>query len=212
MRKKFSTIVADPPWNYGTGAIKGSINLENHYSTLSVEQICSIDVSSVAADNAHLYLWTTNAFMVEAHAIAESWGFTPKTILTWVKTKKKNPAEPSMRCGYWYRGATEHMLFCVKGRLRLKGKQCRPTAYLSQRLPHSVKPEWSYQLIEEQSFGPYLEMFSRRKRVGWCHWGNEVVSDVEMKGIPPSRVITPQTSPRTAQNAPYSISRVECGG
>src|SRR6266404_4096930 len=97
----FRTIYADPPWPYtspravvgngGRGAdggkaasiIQASVN--DHYKVMTLDEIKTLPVASSAAKNAHLYLWTTNAFMVEAHAIARAWGFTPKTILTWGK-------------------------------------------------------------------------------------------------------------------------------
>ena len=41
---------------------------------------------------------------------------------------------------------------------------------------HSVKPDFFYDLIEEQSPGPYLELFARRPRAGWDQWGNQIDS------------------------------------
>ena len=135
-------------------------------------------VKDIAADAAHLYLWTTNAFMVEAHEVARAWGFEPKTILTWVKLKLDRP-EVSMKTGYWYRSATEHIVFGVRGSQRLLGPAV-PTAFLLPRLPHSEKPEFFYKLIEEQSPGPYLELFARRLRPGWDSWGNEIESTIRL--------------------------------
>jgi len=81
---------------------------------MTLEEIKRLRVNDIAAADAHLYLWTTNAFMVESHEVARAWGFTPKTILTWVKVKHDR-AEVSMRAGYWYRSATEHIVFGVRG-------------------------------------------------------------------------------------------------
>jgi N6-adenosine-specific RNA methylase IME4 len=114
--------------------------------------------------------------MVEAHELARSWGFSPKTIITWVKVKADGT--PSMKTGYYYRGATEHMLFCVKGSLKLMGPAA-PTVLLSPRLGHSIKPDCSFAMIEAQSPGPYLEIFARRRRDGWDRFGNEVESNVD---------------------------------
>ena len=80
-----------------------------------------------------------------------------------------------MKTGYYFRSATEHLLFAVRGILRLAGP-CRPTAYLLPRQPHSVKPDFFYDLIEEQSPGPCLELFARRPRAGWSQWGNQIES------------------------------------
>ena len=130
------------------------------------------------ADDAHLYLWTTNAFLVEAHEIAKAWGFRPVTVCTWVKSKPDGT--PSMKTGYYFRGATEHFLFCVRGSLRLQTAKAYPTAFLWPRTKHSVKPDQFYDLVDECSPAPRVELFARRKRLGWDAWGDEVESDVEL--------------------------------
>lgn len=149
----------------------------SRYGSLSCEEMERFALP--VEDDAHLYLWTTNAFMVEAHALARAWGFVPKTILTW--TKIRRDGRPSMKMGHYYRGATEHCVFAVRGRLKLRGPAA-PTAFLTGRLPHSQKPDVFYRTVREQSPGPYLEMFARRPRAGWSVWGNEVASDVAIGG------------------------------
>jgi N6-adenosine-specific RNA methylase IME4 len=190
--KKYPTIVADPPWKYDSdtqgadgprsGAIVRTVKrdgslangVRDHtYDRLSVAEIAALPIGEMAEKNAHLYLWTTNQFMVEAHDIARAWGFKPKTICTWVKTHQKDRDRVSMKTGYYFRGATEHFLFCVRGSLRLQVSEGLPTAYLWPRLPHSVKPEAFYDLVEKASPGPFLELFARRNRLGWHTWGNE---------------------------------------
>jgi N6-adenosine-specific RNA methylase IME4 len=182
----YRTIVADPPWPYAdagrngeggralVGSIKRdgnpSINVATAYEPMSIADLCALQPS--AAPDAHLYLWTTNAFMVEAHEVARAWGFAPKTILTWVKVQANG--EVSRKTGYYFRGATEHALFCVRGSQRLCTREALPTAYLWPRAPHSVKPDAFYDLVELASPGPYLELFARRARMGdWHYWGDE---------------------------------------
>jgi N6-adenosine-specific RNA methylase IME4 len=46
------------------------------YPTLSLEEIRAFPIGDYAADDAHLYLWTTDRFLPGAFAIVESWGFT----------------------------------------------------------------------------------------------------------------------------------------
>ena len=145
---------------------------------MNMKQLYAVDFE--AEDDAHLYLWTTNAFMVEAHDLARAWGFKQKTVLTWTKTYQNNPAQVSMKTGYYFRGATEHCLFCVRGSLKLQTAEALPTAYLWPRLPHSVKPDAFYDLVEKASPGPYLELFARRARFGWDYWGNESLQTVEL--------------------------------
>jgi N6-adenosine-specific RNA methylase IME4 len=137
---------------------------------MTIQEICG--VAPPAEDDAHLYLWTTNRFMGDAYEVARAWGFEPKTILTWTKTHQNDPARVSMKVGYYFRGATEHCLFGVRGSLRTLLDNL-PTGYLWPRLPHSVKPDAFYDLVEQASPGPYVELFARRARFGWDYWGDE---------------------------------------
>ena len=91
-------------------------------------------------------------------------------MLTWVKMK--DDGQPSMKTGYYFRGATEHCLFCVRGRCDCKAL-AMPTV-LYRRLPHSVKPGRFMDMVEEHFRpAPRLEIFARsggpllRKRDGW---------------------------------------------
>ncbi len=143
---------------------------------MSVADIC--DLEPPAEDDAHLYLWTTNAFMDEAHDVAWMWGFDTKTILTYGKVQPDG--RPSMKTGYYFRGATEHVLFAVRGSLPLQTSEALPTLWLWPRLPHSVKPDAFYDLVEKASPGPYLELFARSQRLGWDTWGNEALNHIEI--------------------------------
>lgn len=187
---RFATIVADPPWPYRDqdgprvsqkirpltwNGTSGSVSSHNRYGSMSIESICSL--CPPFEKQSHLYLWTTNSFMVEAHQVARAWGFEPKTILTWVKIK--GDGTPSMKAGWHFRSATEHILFATRGR-RVWPGLIRPTAYLLPREKHSKKPDFFYRLAEECSPAPRLEMFARSTRDGWSVWGNEVASSVQL--------------------------------
>lgn len=180
----FVTVVADPPWQYrdklrmgvrddGTPQ-RGHRGAESHYDCLTLEAIAAMgdpQDGSIAgfpiAPHAHLYLWTTNAFMREAHGIAEAWGFTPRTILTWVKT--------SIGMGFYFRNTTEHVIFAVRGSLRCRHKD-QSTDFAAPRAQHSQKPDIFYSIVERMSPGPYLDLFARRERAGWVSWGDQLAS------------------------------------
>jgi N6-adenosine-specific RNA methylase IME4 len=193
----FHTIVADPPWDYGNqnlgrrynGAgeiIMHGTGSEDSYERMSVDDLAALPVGRMAAKDAHLYLWMTNTFIEDAYRIARAWGFRPIVPITWVKLREDGGI--SRKAGYYFRGATEHVLFCVRGSLRLQVREAIATAFmtdeglaiLGRRLPHSVKPDEFYELVEKASPGPRLELFSRRARPGWDVWGNEVESTVTL--------------------------------
>ena len=163
----FGTIYADPPWLYGNQGTRGST--ENHYGGLTVEEIAALPVRQRAAENAHLHLWTTNAFLFESRTIMEAWGFTYKSCFVWVK--------PQMGMGNYWRVSHEFLLFGIRGNAPF-GDRGLMSWLEAERGKHSAKPDQVRSLIERASPGPYLELFGRRAVHGWAVWGNEVERDL----------------------------------
>lgn len=65
---KFGTVYADPPWPYSNTAARGAA--EKHYRTMTMDAICAEPVRQLVAEQAHLHLWTTNAFLREAFDVS----------------------------------------------------------------------------------------------------------------------------------------------
>lgn len=162
---KFSTIYADPPWPYKNTAARGAA--ENHYSTLSLEAIRSEPIQELAADQAHLHLWTTNAFLRSAFDVIRAWGFRYKSCLIWIK--------PQLGMGNYWRVSHEYLLWGVRGNLPFRDRTCR-SWLLTPRTTHSRKPFAFRALIERVSPGPYLELYGREEQpnTGWTIYGNQV--------------------------------------
>ena len=138
----------------------------SNYGVLTLDEIAAIPVGDWAADEgAHLYLWTTNQFMVEAHDLMEAWGFKQKTILTWVKSR--------LGMGTYFRKNTEHVLFGARPKSPVLRKDCR-TAFEGAQGRHSEKPAAFYDMVQTMSPGPYLDVFARKLRFHWDAWGDEV--------------------------------------
>ncbi len=164
---KFGTVYADPAWKYGNQATRAST--DNHYTTMTVDEICELPVSQIVADDAHLHLWTTNAFLFDAKRVIEAWGFEYKSCFVWVK--------PQMGIGNYWRVSHEFLLFGVRGDTS-KGAKFRSRSLMSwgefSRARHSAKPEQVRHMIEDASPGPYIELFSRQAVHGWSAWGNQI--------------------------------------
>lgn len=170
--KKYRTILVDPPWDVQQ---KGERGAERHYPLMTLEQIAAMPVSDVAEDNAHLWLWVTNATIRPGYDIAEAWGFTVRSPLTWIKFR--------LGLGTYLRNSTEHLLFATRGTAPVEYRS-QPTWINAPVQDHSHKPEEQYALIERVSPGPFLELFARRRQPGWDAWGNEIDSDVTLPGYP----------------------------
>lgn len=169
---RFKTIVADPPWQLkAPGATK--VDPRKHYDVMPMGAICGLrdEVLRHAEDDAHLWLWTINTFMEEGHDVVRAWGFRPITIVTWCKRP------PGV--GSYLRNNTEHCILASRGKPMTPEHKPLSTWYVWPRSGHSVKPEAFYDLVEQVSPGPYLEMFSRRARLGWSTWGNQALEHGE---------------------------------
>ncbi|RDT47812.1 DNA methyltransferase, partial [Escherichia coli] len=81
----YSLIYADPPWQYGNNASNGAA--KDHYDTMSMANLKRLPVWALAEENAVLAMWYTGTHNREAIELAESWGFTVRTMkgFTWVK-------------------------------------------------------------------------------------------------------------------------------
>jgi N6-adenosine-specific RNA methylase IME4 len=132
-------------------------------------------VADIAADDAVLFLWTTNAHMREAFAVAEPWGFRYRTMLTWAKGRwAPEGFRVHMGVGDWLRGATEHALLCLRGQPKPIRDDVSTVLY-APRSRHSAKPQAFYDLAESMSPGPYCELFGRgMARLGWKALGDQV--------------------------------------
>lgn len=162
----YRTIVVDPPWPERGGGGRGA---DVHYDLLPVtrmaEVISGADLWRPSLDGCHLYLWATNTHLPAAINLVADLGFRYVTCLTWAKQ--------TIGLGQYFRGQTEHVLFAVLGSLPIEPAARLSTLISARRSAHSAKPDRFYEIVEQVSPGPRLEMFARRRRVGWDVWGFE---------------------------------------
>jgi N6-adenosine-specific RNA methylase IME4 len=175
-RRRFATILADPPWQFinRTGKIAPEHGRLARYPTLTVGEIAALPVEKVAAPTAHLYLWCPNALLPDGLAVMKAWGFTYKSNIVWHKVRKDGGSD-GRGVGFYFRNVTELMLFGVRGKnARTLAPGRRQVNLLATRKrEHSRKPDEQYAIIEACSPGPFLELFARGTRKGWATWGNQ---------------------------------------
>ncbi len=175
MKEVFGTILADPPWQFinRTGKMAPEHKRLHRYNTMSLEDICTLPIQSLASEKSHLYLWVPNALVAQGLKVMAAWGFTYKTNLVWYKIRKDGGPD-GRGVGFYFRNVTELVLFGTMGKLRTLSPGRRMVNLVSTRKwEHSRKPEEIYSLIEKCSPGPYLELFARHSRLGWKQWGEE---------------------------------------
>ena len=165
---KHHTLVVDPPWKVTKIAREDRSNqAEFGYSMMDEDEIRQWGTDILvpaAADDSHLYLWTTHKYLPLAIELAGDWGFKYKCLLTWVKNVGMTP--------FSWMYSTEHVVFAKRGSLDLKvnGKRLDFSAKVRG---HSVKPDEFYDLVCKVSPGPRIDFFARGKHDGFESWGDE---------------------------------------
>lgn len=182
--KKYKIIYADPPWQYKVYSEKGKgRSAENHYPTMSIEDICKLPIKDLADEDCVLFIWMTFPTLKEGFKVIEEWGFKYKTVaFVWVKQNKKTPSL-FWGLGFWTRANAE---ICI---LATKGKPKRISAKVHQVIispieEHSKKPdETRKRIVELIGDVPKIELFARQKVANWDSWGNEIENDIDMNKI-----------------------------
>lgn len=178
--KKYSIIYADPPWEYrqkgGTKKLRGMAN--QHYQTMSTDEISSLPIENIKTDDAICFLWAVFPNIDQALNVMKSWGFEYKTAaFVWVKKNKKS------NTNFWGMGAytRANAEVCLLGvSKKTKAKQMVISHSVHQIIEskiekHSKKPDVVREKITELLGDvPRIELFARQYAEGWDCWGNEV--------------------------------------
>ena len=183
--QRYSTILADPPWQFQnrTGKMAPEHKRLLRYPTMELAEIMDLPVPRLAAAKSHLYLWVPNALLQEGLRVMAAWGFTYKSNLVWHKVRKDGGSD-GRGVGFYFRNVTELILFGVRGSMRtLQPGRRQVNLVATRKREHSRKPDELYELIENCSPGPYLELFARFRRSGWDQWGNEDVEKNSFHGV-----------------------------
>jgi N6-adenosine-specific RNA methylase IME4 len=168
-KKKFAVIYADPPYQFEfTESQRRAV--ENHYHTMTFEELKNLPVPGIAGEDCVLFLWTPGCKLLEAASLLSSWGFCYRTHAIWVKDR--------IGMGYFFRAQHEVLLVGVKGAPPVPAESKRPSSVIrAKRRGHSQKPEKVYKLIEQMyPEVEKIELFARptNHRPGWTYWGNQV--------------------------------------
>jgi N6-adenosine-specific RNA methylase IME4 len=198
---KFRVILCDMPVRYndtraglgagddaGVGAFTAA---EDHYPTMSMEELAALDVKSLAADDCVLLCWATFPLLPDTLEVVKAWGFTYKTAFVWEKGRGS--------FGHYHKCEAELLLICTRG-------SCTPDSDVRenqiQRFPrgaHSRKPEAFRALIDRLwPHGPRIELFARGAvPPHWTAWGAEAVLRKVARKPPRDTEISPRTGRRS---------------
>lgn len=174
--KKFAIIYADPPWSFynDSDALPDCTTVKGMrrppYPVMSSQSILS-------AENALLFIWTTDYHLERCIGVINAWGFTYKTVgFVWAKQNKQGNQVCFMGA-YTMKRGVELCLLGTKGKLAHKlVKSHKVKSYIaSPRQKHSKKPdEIRNRIVSLCGDVSRLELFAGRKIEGWNCIGYEV--------------------------------------
>ena len=166
-KTKYRVVYADPPWRYGNKLVDGYGAAENHYPTMSIDELCALPVADITDKNAVLFLWTTSPLLEECFDVIRAWGFKYKTSFVWDKVRHN--------MGHYNSVRHEFLLVCTKGSCTPDvGKLFDSVVVCERSDTHSEKPEVFRSMIDTlYTHGNKLELFARKKTDGWTVWGNQ---------------------------------------
>ncbi len=186
--KKYEIIYADPPWSYYNDktvtpdctTVKGV--RRPPYPVMSSSDIKKLPIKEITAENAFLFIWTTDYHLDKCMEVIKEWGFTYKTIgFSWQKLNK-NGSPVCFTGAYTLKSGIEICLLATKGNTKGWVKDRKVRALISaERKKHSEKPnEVRERIVKLLGDRPRIELFARNNFQGWDVFGNQVENSIDL--------------------------------
>lgn len=170
MTEPARVILSDPPWAFQDQLPGKGRGASKFYACMPTADIMRHPLPTIA-DDAMLLLWRVASMQQDALDVVRAWGFVLKSEVVWRKTTAAG--HPSFGMGRYVRNAHEVCLVATRGRFRVRDRAVVST-FAAPVQEHSRKPDEIYEVAERLSAGPYVELFSRRRRDGWIQFGDQL--------------------------------------
>lgn len=166
---KYGVIVIDPPWpmqKIERDVRPNQVAFE--YPTMTEAELFDFGqiIRDLAADDCHLFMWTTQKFLPLSLRLTEAYGFRYVLLMTWHKPGGFQPIGlPQYNC--------EFAVYARRGAPLFIDTKAFACCSQWPRREHSRKPDEFYELVERVTTGRRIDVFSREARVGFSQYGNE---------------------------------------
>ena len=166
---RYGVIVIDPPWPMQKIERDVAPNqVDFDYPTMSEAELYAFcnSVAVMAADDCHLFMWTTQKFLPLSLSLIETCGFRYVLAMVWHKNGGFQPfGLPQYNC--------EFVVYARKGSPHFIDTKAFFCCFNGERREHSRKPEEFYDVIRRVTSGSRIDVFSRETHDGFEAFGNE---------------------------------------
>ena len=166
---KFETIVIDPPWPMLKIERDARPNQAGFsYPTMDGDELRAFagTVAGMAADDCHLFMWTTQKFLPLSLELLKLYGFRFVFEMVWHKSGGFQPFKlPQFNC--------EFVVYGRRGSVEFVSTKEFHCCFNGPRREHSRKPDEFYDMVALATRGPRVDVFSREPREGFEQFGNE---------------------------------------
>lgn len=162
---QYDVIVIDPPWPMEK--IERDVTPEQvafEYPTMQEAELAAMQLP--AADDCHVWVWTTHKFLPMCLRLLDSWGLKYVCTFVWHKPGGFQPfGLPQYNC--------EFAVYARRGTPQFIDTKAFPVCFDAPRGKHSEKPGQFYDVVRRVTAGRRIDIFNRRKIDGFDVWGKE---------------------------------------
>jgi len=162
---QYDVIVMDPPWPMEK--IERDVTPEQvafEYPTMQEDELAAMQLP--AADDCHVWVWTTHKFLPMCLRLLEAWGLKYVCTFVWHKPGGfQSFGLPQYNC--------EFAVYARRGTPQFIDTKAFPVCFDAPRGKHSEKPEAFYDVVRRVTAGRRIDIFNRRDIAGLDVWGKE---------------------------------------